>query len=271
MRYCITYPQPSEYLQKADEFLIHYIHVDSIPDIYEAYPNKVFTVYISMSDDKGTIDWKKLEQYNIICRKNLQVCLEDENDIYMAREANINYFMAPIVRDFFTFHRYRSMGVNSIRVTAPITNYMDYVKTFSVEIRVFPTESGIVLFDEEFDGVPGGWIRPEDLDNIKGIDVAEFMAENKKREQALFRIYAEEKAWSGNLDYIINNLGMEGVMNRMIPPEFQEARNNCKQKCQSGGQCRLCYSYLRLANPELLKQGLKNNELSNVSNDNKTN
>ena len=90
------------------------------------------------------------------------------------------------------------------------------------------------------------------------------MANEKKREQVLFRIYAERKEWSGNLDYIISNLGMEGVMNRMIPPEFQEARNNCKQRCQTGGACRLCYSYLRLANPEFLKQGLEDNESSDV-------
>ena len=260
MRYCITYPQPAEYLKKADELLIHYIYVESIPDIIETYPDKVYTVYVPM-EDEPTVDWQELERFNILGRKNLQVCLEDENDIYMARNANLNYFMAPIVRDFFTFNRYRAMGVSAIRVTAPITNYIDYLSKLSVEIRVFPTESGIVLFDDDFDGVCGGWIRPEDLDNIPGLDVAEFMAENKKREQALFRIYAEEKSWSGELSYIINNLGMKDVMNRMIPPEFQEMRNNCKQRCQNGSDCHLCYFWLRVANPELLKQGLNNNEL----------
>lgn len=243
----------------ADELLIHYNRRNDLDELIEKYPNKIFTIYLPTLDKE--IDWVKLNQYKVLSHNNLNLCLENEDYIEIALEHDIPFFMGGIVRDFFTFNRYRAMGVSAMRVTAPITNYLPYLRQFSIEIRVFPNQSGIILKDNiEFDGVPGGWYRPEDLAIIEGIDVAEFMTEGQKREQALFRIYAKQKTWSGDLGLIIDNLGAEygQAQNRMIPPEFQAARNECKQRCQYGGGCRLCYSYLRLANPELLKQGLEN-------------
>jgi hypothetical protein len=62
----------------------------------------------------------------------------------------------------------------------------------------------------------------------------------------------EQKNWPGDLKTIITNFNYPGV-NRMIPNSLTERRMICGQKCQSGSSCKLCYRYLDLANPELIK------------------
>ena len=43
------------------------------------------------------------------------------------------------------------------------------------------------------------------------------------------------------------------IANRMLPPEFQERRSNCRMRCQNGGYCHYCETVAYLANPALLK------------------
>lgn len=204
------------------------------------------------------IDWEKLRQYNIIAKTNLIVCLDDEADIGSANKAGIDFFFSYVFRDFYTLRRAIALGVCAARITAPLTYYMDVIKTLPIEIRVFPAHSGINLENvDDFTGLYGGWFRPEDFYQLNDITTAEFPDVPMKTEQALYRIYAENHEWSGSLNMLIKNLNVDaGVVNRMLPPEFQEARNNCKQRCQSGSNCRLCNMYIRLANPDFIKQGL---------------
>ena len=111
------------------------------------------------------------------------------------------------------------------------------------------------------ESVPGSWIRPEDLHLYEDLaDSVEFLDCDIKKEQALYRIYAEDKAWSGGLHYIISNISKDAT-NRMIPPSFTQNRLNCRQRCQEGGVCRACYHILTLANEEFLKDvKIKNEE-----------
>ena len=154
------------------------------------------------------------------------------------------------------------MGVCAARVTAPLTYYLDQLDTLPIEIRVFPAHSGINLENvDDFTGLYGGWFRPEDFYKLDMIDVAEFPDVPIKTEQVLYRIYAENHEWSGNLNMLIKNLNINpDMVNRMLPPEFQEARSNCKQRCQSGSSCHLCDMYIAVANPDLIKQGLEATE-----------
>ncbi len=107
-------------------------------------------------------------------------------------------------------------------------------------------------------GVVGSYIRPEDVIHYNNyIHVIEFEDCDKKREQALYRVYMENKAWPGNLKTIITNLNYDGV-NRMIPPNFALTRMNCGQRCISNAsRCRVCYRYLDLGNPNLLREYVK--------------
>ena len=82
----------------------------------------------------------------------------------------------------------------------------------------------------------------------------EFKDCDTKKEQALYRLYAEQKAWPGELSMIITNLDHDGL-NRLISSEASLKRMNCGQSCmRPNGTCKLCYRMLDLANKELLQE-----------------
>jgi hypothetical protein len=104
------------------------------------------------------------------------------------------------------------------------------------------------------DGIVGPWIRPEDTAFYEDtFDMIEFDECQENQEEALFRIYAEQKKWSGPINMIIRHIDTDAY-NRMILPEFAIARKNCGQRCASGDNCRICYRLLKLANPSLIKE-----------------
>ena len=142
------------------------------------------------------------------------------------------------------------MGICAARITGQLAHQLDYLNTLPIEIRVWPNKSCAPF---GYSPMVGGWFRPEDLVNIEAIDVCEFDTETKKEESALFRIYAEDKEWSGSLHLLIKDIKDETIVNRLIPPGFQARRSNCGMRCQSGGQCHFCYGITYFANPEVMK------------------
>ena len=254
MRYCLQARETKEYLRKADEIMVDWRDHEIIIDYVQDYPEKMITLNCSPSED---VDWQLVKQYSIMLKGNLQACLESELDIDKAKDMGVKYFLPSLLRDFYSLNRYISLGVCAIRITAPLTHYLDELRKMDlhVEIRVFPNLPGIIP-TETCNGLTGGWFRPEDLYQLDDIiDVAEFAPGTPiKREQALYRIYAEDHQWSGALDLLIDDFTIKDMMNRMIPPEFQERRSNCRQRCQFGSRnCHYCELLIKLTNPEFLK------------------
>lgn len=141
-------------------------------------------------------------------------------------------------------------GVCDIRVGGSLVHQLDFLKTLPVNIRVFANNSTTWL---GYKPIIGSWIRPEDLYKLDAIDICEFFYRDMAEQQALYRIYAENKEWPGELYMIVKDIDDQRIMNRMIPPEFQERRSNCAMRCQSGSQCHYCETVAHLANPELLR------------------
>ena len=154
------------------------------------------------------------------------------------------------------------MGVCAARITGVLAHQLDYLKELPIEIRSFVNESGTFL---EYDPVIGGWFRPEDIDNLDAIDVCEFVFQTQREEQALYRIYAEQKEWAGELNLLVKEIKDDQILNRMIPPEFQKRRSNCGMRCQSGSHCHYCKAVTDFAKKEVL-QPLKD-RLENKNND----
>ena len=253
MKYCLSARQTKEYRQKADELIIDWKDNEVILDFLQEYPNTTFTLNCFPREQ---VDWTVVQSYNKLLGNRFQICLESEEDIYLTKKIGVNFFLMFFVRDFYTFYRYKALGVNAIRITAPLTHQLNDILQIksSVKIRVFPNIIGLKPFNG-CSGLTGGWFRPEDfykLDNI--IDVAEFSPDIPiRREQALYRIYAEQHEWAGEVDMIIDDFDIPKILNRMIPPEFQERRSNCRQKCLYSNSCHYCEIIKLLTNPDFMR------------------
>ncbi len=166
------------------------------------------------------------------------------------KKRNIPFFFSMAVDNAWILNSLINLGVCAARITGQLTHQLDYINTLPIEIRVWANNPGAPF---NYEPIIGGWFRPEDLYQLEAIDVCEFDAKDNRQEQALYRIYAERHEWPGELYILINSITDQTIMNRMIPPEFQQRRSNCNMKCQSGSHCHFCYMITHLANPEILK------------------
>lgn len=199
----------------------------------------------------------EFEQIALLLKDRFQLCLEDEESIPAAKTIKAKYFLATIVRDFFTLNHYIALGVSAVRITAPLTHYFKSLSNFTdkVEFRIFPNQT-FIKPEKFFDGVTGGWFRPEDLSKANDvISVVEFLStDNIKREQALFRIYSQKKEWPGEVYLLIDGIADQHIINSYLPPNFFERRSNCHQKCQQGKNCHFCAIVAGMAKEEFVKQ-----------------
>ena len=249
MKYCLNSRQELQYLQKADEIKVEYRDKDSIPSLIEKYPGKRIILMCYFNE---ILDWKELNRWNILSRNNFMLCLASVAYADDCKEHGIPFYMGYPVKTYYELRALKELGVSYVRLAEPLFFEMDTVKQFGVPVRMVPNVAYIDGLPRE-DGVCGTWVRPEDLDLYENyVEVVEFEDADLKKEQALFRIYAEQKNWPGDLQMIITNLNHDGL-NRIIVPDFAEKRLNCGQRCQKASNCKLCYRALTLAMPDKIR------------------
>lgn len=252
MKYSINARQDPEYLAKADEIKFQYRDIAAIPDYAEKYPNAALVVEVLPQQEW---DIAKVKEAFILSKEKLTICIPEikGKGVESLKAAGIPYYWGYPITNEWELEAILNTGVSQIKIEAPLFFKQELLRNLPIETRVSANiaHSGYLPFN----GINGSWIRPEDVKQYENtINIIEFENCDKKQEQALFRIYAEQHEWSGKISMIISNLDLDCV-NRMLPPEFTTARLNCGQKC-TYGSCRLCYRYFNLANPELLKEYL---------------
>lgn len=258
MKVCLSSRQAKEYLQKADEIKVDYRDKGSIFDLIEDYPDKTIILDCLNAD----IDWKLLERYKTICRNNFIICVGSVNELRQAHTLKIRRYLGYPIVSFWELDAIKQFDVDYIKLDMELFFQMDRVKKIGIPVRAIPN----IAYNDNLshiNGINGQWIRPEDLESIYGNYIAaiEFDDCDREKEQALYRIYIQNKEWRQPLNLIITNLDADGV-NRMIPRDVSEARLNCAQKCIKGGACRLCFRAFNLADPEKFKtyaDNIKNN------------
>ena len=204
-----------------------------------------------MQGYNGIIEWEDIKRYKIMCKDNFIIALNTLTDLDFCYKEKIRFYWNFPVSTFYDLQALKNLGVEYALIEAPIFHDIVKASKFGIKLRVVPNIAYYAFIPRE-NGVCGSWIRPEDLSLYESyIEAIEFEDCDLKKEQALYRIYMEQKAWPGDLDMIITNLNYPGV-NRMIPSDFTKRRMNCGQRCQSGNHCKLCYRYLDLANTDLL-------------------
>jgi hypothetical protein len=253
MKYSVSSRQQPEYLQKCDEIKVMWNDRNIILDLTEKYPGKTINLcrYLIHSNEDD-IDWSEIKKFKTLARDNFVFGLTYINEIIECKAHDIEFYYLEPIRSFRELQGLKLFGAKWAFIDAPLFFQMDKVRAVGLPVRV----TANISIREAFpyvDGVPGPWIRPEDVEAYEPyVDTIEFSRVNLDQERALFRIYAEQKKWPGELGLIVQDINYLGT-NRMIPPDLVEKRLNCGQKCMENGNCRLCWRILDLANPDLLR------------------
>lgn len=251
MKFSLSVNQPREYLKKADEIRVLYKDRKCIPDYAEEYPDKTILLVILPGQEYS---FDEIKEYNILTKKQLLCCIPDLNPetIRFFHEEKIPFYWGYAVTTPRDLNAIARLGPSYVKVDAPLFFDAELLQRVGIPVRAVPNVAHYAYLPYT-DGVNGIWIRPEDVELYEGIVGAmDFEDCDLKKEQALFRIYAEQHKWPGELDMLISNLGASPT-NRMIPPDCAIARLTCRQRCESGSACRLCWRYFSLANPDKLR------------------
>ena len=253
MKYSVSSRQQPEYLQKCNEIKVMWNDRNIIFDLTEKYPGKTINLcrYLIHSNEDD-IDWSEIKKFKTLARDNFVFGLTYIDEIIECKAHDIEFYYLEPIRSFRELQGLKLFGAKWAFIDAPLFFQMDKVRAVGLPVRVTANISVREAFPYA-DGVPGPWIRPEDVEAYEPyVDTIEFSRVNLDQERALFRIYAEQKKWPGELGLIVQDINYLGT-NRMIPPDLVEKRLNCGQKCMENGNCRLCWRILDLANPDLLR------------------
>ena len=259
MKYCLKNRQESLYLKKADEIKVDFRVRRSIPDLIENYPEATIILMCYPGEE---INWLDCDKWKILSRDKFIMCVSTFEDMQACKDNGFQFYFGYPIKTFYELRALKEMGVCYVRLAEPLFFQMDEVKKFSIPVRAIPN----VCYSDGFyreDGVCGMWIRPEDLDTYEPyVDVLEFEdADDNEKEQALFRIYSEQKNWPGDMGMLFTNFNHMGV-NRLILPDVAQKRLNCGQRCQASGACKICYRAVDLANPDKLRAYVEATEQS---------
>ena len=259
MHYCLSSQVSQEYLKKADEIKVKYNKLKSILDLYEINPNATFILTISSKEDKSTIPWTEIENYYKMTQEKLIVETDSFDIMDACKVLNIKFFYAIPVNTFYDLKALADYGCCDVRIDAPLTHMLDKLDKYDITIRMTPNIAYYAYIPRE-NGIIGSWVRPEDAELYEAyVDVFEFEDCDKKKEEALYRIYAEQKSWPSNLNNLITNLNYN-ASNKLILPDIGTIRMFCGQKCLFGINCSVCHRMLSLANNEKIRNFMKKND-----------
>lgn len=239
MKYCLSSRQSKAYLEKADEIFVKAQDYRQISDLFIDYPDKTIILELKNEDFEDDKIIKTIEQYAEIS-SNFCCCIYKLSYANWFKDKNIKFYYGYPVNSYYDVWGLIDLGVEYIKIFAPLTFDIDNLKTFKTKFRMIPN----VAYDAYIprnNGICGQWVRPEDTKWYEeGIYVFEFEDADLEKERTLYRIYAENQEWKGNLNLLITNLNINAD-NRGFPDELGEIRSNCRQKCaQTLHSCHYC-------------------------------
>lgn len=183
------------------------------------------------------------------------LCLRSMDYAQWCKNQKIRFYYGYPISSYFQLEALVEAGVEYARLDAPLFFDLENLKQLypDLKLRAVPN----IAYNDglpRLEGVCGTWIRPEDVEGYEPyIYVFEFENCDIKKEQAMYRIYANDRAWPTDLGVLITNLNYIGT-NRMISSKLSRKRITCQQRCKSNGHCHLCYRLLDLALPDKIKE-----------------
>lgn len=254
MKYCVRYSRKFHYIDEVDEFKIIYKpNDDKLIEFLNLYSEKRIIISFQLKDMQDIVLSNALkEKYSTIENKNFTFLLPSINEenkktisvfISALREYNIPFFFDDKVYSIDKVWELIEIGVSDIYICGElgfeIANIADKIHEANVKIRTFPDIAQSTRVSGE--SLTKFYIRPEDIEFYEDyIDVCEFFANDKTRDNVLYQIYAINKQWTNNIKDIIIDFNEE-ISNLSFPKSFGEVRTRCNKKCLKNGKCQICH------------------------------
>ena len=209
----------------ADEIFVESRDYRQVSDLFVEYPETMIILEIT-DENLDNLDYMNMvEQYGE-ASENFCCCIYNLKEINWFKIRNIKFYYGYPVSSYYDVRGLVDIGVEYIKIIAPLTFSMKTLKNINTKFRMVPN----VAYDAYIprnNGIYGQWVRPEDVQWYEeGIYIFEFEDANLDKEKTLYHIYAENKEWKGNLNLLLTNLNINAD-NRAIPEEIGEIRANC--------------------------------------------
>lgn len=254
MAYCMIYhPKLKNLIDVMDEICIKYNPKDkTLEKFMQEHPTKRFIIWVDpeIAED----DLTKIIQ---ICQANpdIQTAVKITYNAETAEEiqskvheAGISAFFEIVARDWDTFNGLMALHVSDIYIGEDLgfdlIQVSKIARAAGVKLRTFPNVCQTSWKGTE--PLKTFFIRPEDAEFYSQyIDCYEFFT-TVQPIGTLYRIYAVDKKWFGDLNELI--IGFDSSLDsRGLIDSFAEKRVSCRKRCQQGRGCLLCERYAELA------------------------
>lgn len=247
IKFCLSSQCSEKFLAQVDEIKTE--HIQEVEPLLRKF-KKAIVIYNGSTENETCYflseTAKKYDNRLVVCCRGLE-----ETDRVGRLFSDLKIYNGLYTTTFLEIRTAIDLGAEYLKLGAPLTHDLNRVSRFETTIRLTPN---IAYEDAIFKpyGVQGSWIRPEDFEIYNQFNIVyEFEDCDRKKEETLFDIYKNKKAWAGPVNYLFSNLD-SSAMNRLIPPDLAKERINCKQKCLSDNHCHLCNNYFTLADKEVL-------------------
>ena len=237
MKYCLSDAQPISLLRKADEIKVAYKNINSVFELMDEMPDKTFILDIP-EEESFKFDIELCTAYAE--KVNIVLCLYNAHAAKIAAAVGLKWYWGYPISSFYELRGIIDLEPAYIFLTAPLSFDLNKVSQITtIPIRMCPNIAYDNYIPRE-EGICGQWVRPEDQDLYdEFVSVFEFRGNDLAHEATLFKVYAEDKKWPGNLNLLITNLNFD-IDNRIIDPDVIEVRLYCGQKCMTNSKCHLC-------------------------------
>lgn len=242
----------SKYRNKTNYLKINKNNIDELTLKYiEENPDKYYfyTVEETLDDiDKKNI--KKLLNFS----KNLTILFNFfyNSDIKYLNENNIKFaFSFPVV-SYQNAYELIYAGSTEIKVHGELGFNEEWQKKikeeFNIKIIVTPQLASIYRLyvqNDSLNRIKNFFIPPRFIKNYDTIDIVDFCEPNIVKENTLYKIYAIDQRWDGNLDELISGLNVKIDERYLIKDRhlnFPAVRKNCKQRCLRSPGEKSCHS-----------------------------
>lgn len=254
MRFRLT-PQ-SKYADSVQDIKINLSTFNKYKKYIANHPEKKFFIIINSSNDDINDVINFFKDLKILNRLFILLSSRDYSAIEKLKKDYIPFGIDYPVSSAQEALELVSLGAEEICVDGALgfnENFCHKLQTEGISIRIAPQYGKLTGTDSIFDGVYNFFIPPKFLDQFYGFSIVDFAEPDQMKEDTLYKIYAIDKEWAGNLKLLISGLNTDAYENTLAfkNTTFYELRKNCKQRCLqdygSPNMCHACYNMFQLS------------------------